>query len=280
MSKLWLGTRELFSGQLLNYVDESIYDSTDNEKINRLVACTLPILGFLPRQIPDYTDHGPLHANRVMYRCLDLILQAVPGKELCPHMVFLLCASAWVHDIGNIIDREKHRQHSARLVERLWKEHYFIMLSERETTAISQVIEMHDTNDPLDHLKTDYVLEPGTPEVNLQLLAALLRLADACDIDNRRAPAIIFQLVKEKLPEDSKIHWIAHQNVEMCRYYPDSQMIKAKVRDIEKAKVATDVVEQRYKSVADVFKRFGVRVRRFTIEPVSFPRLIVEEDEF
>ena len=279
MSKLWLGTRELFSGQLLNYVDESIYDSMDNEKLNMLVECTLPILGFLPRQIPDYTDHGPLHANRVMYKCLDLILQAVSPAVLSPHMVFLLCASAWVHDIGNIIDRENHRHHSARLVERLWKEHYFIMLSERETTAISQVIEMHDTNDPLDQLETDYVLEPGTPEVNLQLLAALLRLADACDIDNRRAPAMIFQLVKEKLPESSKLHWIAHQNVEMCRYYLDIQMIKAKVRDIEKAKVATDIVEQRYGSVADVFKRLNVRVRGFTIETISFPELIMEEDE-
>jgi len=137
----------------------------------------MPILQFARAKLSEFADHGPNHALRVKSFAAQLgYIQALNGTEQ-----HLLRAAALFHDVGNIIDRGRHHIISQETVEKLTAAGE-LPFSGREAALIGLLCRWHrKTYDP------DRCDEVAGERIRTGLLAALLRVADAMDIDQRRS---------------------------------------------------------------------------------------------
>jgi hypothetical protein len=120
-------------------------------------------------------DHGPLHAQRV--HALVGYLGALVA--LNAHERALLKAAALLHDIGMAKDRENHHIVSANLVRTLSSEGKLPFSSE-EADVVSTLCEWHRREYDADAIHQGLGVRTG-------VLASMLRLADAMDLDYRRS---------------------------------------------------------------------------------------------
>lgn len=120
-------------------------------------------------------DHGPLHAQRVhaIVVCISALIALSESER------DLLCAAALLHDIGMSKDRENHHLESASLVRILTEEGQLPFTSD-EAEVVSTLCEWHRKNYDADAIHPELGIRTG-------VLASVLRLADAMDLDYRRA---------------------------------------------------------------------------------------------
>jgi translation initiation factor 2B subunit (eIF-2B alpha/beta/delta family) len=143
-----------------------------------------------------------------------------------PEEAMYLLSGVWLHDIGmwhGIFDsdhpdelgdtrrvvklRREHELRTARYIIDKWgKGHNW---SDDERTLLSNICVFHRRHHPIksfDPYKTKgrYADEA----VRFAILAALLRLADACHVDKSRAPAPVMRLYMSLgMPKDAACHW-------------------------------------------------------------------------
>jgi len=120
-------------------------------------------------------DHGPLHAHRV---------HALVGRlgalvALSTYEYDLLHAAALLHDIGMAKGRDDHHIISAELVQALVAEGK-LPFSDEEADVVSTLCKWHRREYEADAVHKGLCVRTG-------VLASLLRLADAMDLDYRRA---------------------------------------------------------------------------------------------
>lgn len=186
-----------------------------DQKIIYIKHSVLPILRFIPRNIPDFTDHGYLHSVGIL-KILDELIPIVNGYctySLDEEDVFLLEASAYLHDIGNIRGpREIHGETSANLIEQILEEYSSkeTGFSPEEMFALKVISWAHQGN-ILRLLSVRNKMIRLRKDVDLGFVSALFRLADSFDIGSSRAPKLVYEIIKKELPDASKRHWLAHQ---------------------------------------------------------------------
>lgn len=136
----------------------------------------VPILQFARAKLSEFADHGPGHVFRVKSFATQLgYLVGLTNTEQ-----HLLRAGALFHDVGNIIDRARHHIISQETVERLTAQGE-LPFSQREAALIGLLCRWHrKTYEPHRHDELAGQL------IRTGLLASLLRVADAMDIDQRR----------------------------------------------------------------------------------------------
>jgi len=177
--------------------------------------------------IPFFTDHGPAHCARVE-RILDQILFP-PGFDWqdprlfkpTPEEAMYLLSAAWVHDIGMVYGifpgetldgpvrwdehRDDHERRSARFVRGFWK--IDCNWNDVERMQLGELCVFHRHRHPLDSIVETVTGRTGTP-IRIRVLAALLRLADACHVDMSRAPSDMKNLFRSfGMPVRSTEHW-------------------------------------------------------------------------
>ncbi|MFN8458238.1 MAG: HD domain-containing protein [Anaerolineae bacterium] len=137
----------------------------------------VPILQFARAKLGEFTDHGPGHALRVKSFATQLgyILGLTTAEQ------HLLRAAALFHDVGNIIEREHHHILSQETVEKLTSAGQ-LPFSTREGTLIGLLCRWHRKE-----YEPDRQDELQNETIRTGLLASILRVADAMDIDYRRA---------------------------------------------------------------------------------------------
>lgn len=132
------------------------------------------------------TDHGPLHAQRVYAICrwLGAIF------SLTEYESALLQAAALLHDIGMAsADRDNHNKESEQLVLSSTKEGV-LPFSDEEAALVGKLCLWHRGND----YRNDCTEKCENNEVQVGLLASILRLSDELDLDYRRTD---FESLKE-----------------------------------------------------------------------------------
>lgn len=162
--------------------------------------------------MPFYTDHGPPHCERVE-AIIDQILFGSPGDYVSldhgafipsPEEAAYLLSAIWLHDIGMIygifpdetltgldIDWEQYRdKHELRSVEYIctqwhqnrdhWREHQQI--------ALGQICIYHRRRHSLATMALAHSRGSDGQPIRFRELAALLRLGDACHVDQTRVP--------------------------------------------------------------------------------------------
>jgi len=164
--------------------------------------CEADVLG---KGIPKwYTDHGRGHSERVIEN-IDRINPQNLLKLNSTEAYILLC-SAWLHDIATAFSKD-YKHHHILGKEFIEKDKIFDnLLLGSVRSYIALIVEAHRREQKIDQLPESVII--GKDVVRLQLLVALLRLADALDITEARAPEIRKEFVK-KLPYEAKIHWEA-----------------------------------------------------------------------
>jgi hypothetical protein len=136
----------------------------------------VPILQFARAKLGEFTDHGPGHVLRV--KSFATQLGAILG--LTTSEQHLLRAAALFHDVGNVVERERHHIISQEAVEKLAATGQ-IPFGLNEAALVGLLCRWHrkayepERRDEL-HGET----------IRTGLLASILRVADALDSDYRR----------------------------------------------------------------------------------------------
>ena len=141
------------------------------------LRAAIPILEFARARMTQFADHGPGHALRV--RSFAVQLAYLIGLTAAER--HLLRVGALFHDVGNVVDRHRHHLISQETVERLAADGE-LPFSRAEAEVIGLLCRWHRREydpDRVDVLRGE--------QVRTGLLASVLRVADAMDIDHRRA---------------------------------------------------------------------------------------------
>jgi hypothetical protein len=154
--------------------------------------------------LSEFNDHGPGHGLRVKSFATQLgyVLDLTPAEQ------HLLRAGALFHDIGNVVDRERHNVISQEAVEKLSAAQELPFTSQ-EAQLVGLLCRWHcyeyDPNQ-VDTLR-------GEP-IRTGLLASILRVADAMDIDHRRADyGDRFRRILDFFFPDQLPHWASLEQV-------------------------------------------------------------------
>lgn len=137
----------------------------------------IPILQLARARMVQFADHGPGHALRV--RSFAGQLAHLVG--LSPVEEGLLRAAALFHDVGNIVDRGQHNVISQDLVTRL-AAGGALPFTAKEAEIVGLVCRWHRNE-----YTPDRCDELNGQAIRTGLLASVLRVADAMDIDHRRS---------------------------------------------------------------------------------------------
>jgi len=202
------------------------------------------VLGFQQANWAEYTDHSYEHSRRIVKHLGAMIPDKVIA-QMNSLEVFVLLASAWLHDIGYAWkrigkgeepqdDSEIHRKHH-ELTSAYVKKNWNILipaLPPAVSERIADVCSCHRKVVDIEQKLPEKLvfIGAGTP-VRVRLLSALLRLADAMDTDTQRAPELILDV--QGLPEKSKREWRKSQLVEGVGYDVDKNSIIVSSRDIQ-----------------------------------------------
>ena len=194
---------------------------------------TRKLRSYIPRGIPDFTDHGEGHSSSIEEILMDLIIPTCNGSDniaihLNDYECFCMITSCWLHDIGCIIERKNHGIRSARIVKELLGGTFVSFGFQELEQCIIKIISTHTDTDEdkkkgilrLNDLIKEMEVKISENEriekitIKLQLISSLFRLADACDICATRAPTLVYKFIKDTFKEDkSKEIWLAHSEV-------------------------------------------------------------------
>lgn len=166
-------------------------------------------------------DHGANHLRSVLDHARCLVSSAYVPSFLATEQA-VLCAAVWLHDIGlfkhapgedEAIVRREHAERSATFVRRL---------HETNPGAVSRELADMLAEICLAHRRfydlSQFAAGPRIPEVSGasvrgDLIAALLRIADAADVGHGRTPAALYAAWHDNIPAGSRAHWQAHSLV-------------------------------------------------------------------
>jgi hypothetical protein len=175
----------------------------------------IPMLQFARARLSEFTDHGPNHALRVKSFATQLsyVLNLTDTER------HLLRAGALFHDIGNVVDRERHNIISQETVEKLTEDGK-LPYSFKEAKLVGLLCRWHRREFDPDHTDTlrGELIRTG-------LLASVLRVADAMDIDHRRSDyGVVFRQILEFFFPDSLPHWTSLDQVRGLRIHCDPKV--------------------------------------------------------
>ncbi len=274
---------------------------TLREFVDQILANQIPaVLQAVETPTDFFTDHGTQHLQRVISK-LNALVSLLP-TELDDKEVFLLLVGAYCHDLGMFLGghqnespqeiRLHHHERSAELIDVLVTGHY-INLDTFEITVAKIIARAHRSVD-IDEVPAEHNAEQSV--IRTRLLSALLRIADACDLDHTRAPEAVFNFLFDNIPQSSRQHWRQHQIVAGVQFNRLTAAIVVSVQldggfveRIDKLRIANSIskeLERELQSVSRVFASNGIglawiETKDFdTNEAVDFSSVQLGDDYF
>ena len=163
--------------------------------------------------------HNSYHSERVELKLRQFISihneHVSDENKICELSEFILYCCAWLHDIGCLISRKNHAMLSAKIITQHKGTIQGIAGYEEIIALLCSAHSFNGTDDPISQLNETVIVHDGI-EINMHMMAALLRLADACDIDARKAPKIVYDILSEIMDPESEKFWSAHENIQSC----------------------------------------------------------------
>ncbi|MGB2841424.1 MAG: hypothetical protein WBC40_02920 [Halobacteriota archaeon] len=199
-----------------------------------------------------YTLHGLDHSNSVIQILEKLIGGLNSEEKLNETEIFCLLSAAYLHDVGMLCKYSDDDKNAARKSESK-KRPYSVqdLIRDEHHVRSGRYIKEHRKDLQLDHIEAECVrliveghrqikLESdeyneraiGLTSVRVRLLSALLRLADELDLLPERAPGTLYDLLKNNMPDYSRIHWLKH-------YYTSGLLIETS--ESEKGRKRTSI---------------------------------------
>jgi hypothetical protein len=185
----------------------SVYNRSQERAV---FVASLPFMAAAKAQAVSrgMNDHGPLHAQRV-YALMGHLSALV---TLNSRERDLGLAAALLHDIGMAKDRENHHTVAASLVKELAAEGA-LPFDAQEAAVVSRLCEWHRRDYDPDAVDNALGVRTG-------VVASLLRLADALDLDYRRSEDYPTQEpVITHLHEGQAQHHLSVRNILGIRFH-------------------------------------------------------------
>lgn len=244
---------------------------------------------FSNQRQEDFTDHKPDgHSERIIRILNDLCseMMEMKDKKLNVQEIFVLLASAYVHDVGMQYGKDS----TLTLMD--VRERHHLLSEEMIRGSIQKPTEYPDLGIPKEyvdqiakvsrgHRKTNLYTDEYNPifwkgeQIRLRLLAALLSLADDLDITSRRVS--MQNLMIRVVPQESRVHWwrcyyvdgveIKEGNICIHYTFPSEEYKELVAPSIE------DQLENNMNLIQSILWPEGVRLHlgksSFSINPVA-----------
>lgn len=186
------------------------------EKFSRIKEQAKDILPKIRIPFPEYNNHDIKHAE-VVEKNLNYVIPDNIKENLNSDEIFCLLCGAWLHDTGMILDLDEEKKYlnadadgKKDFKSDVRNNHHirsynFIMsestldFDHKERKIIAYISRGHRNISIQDELHEKFRIGGERGSVRLQLLAALLRLADECDITSDR--------VSEHYIEEQRLTW-------------------------------------------------------------------------
>ena len=160
-----------------------------------------PLLSYVHGKFPYYTPHDFSHSTNVEEN-LNWIIPDQLKEEMNSYEIFFLIVAAWLHDWGMVAEnnedpeviREEHHIRTETNFERM---HDKVNLSEHEARIVGRICKGHRKVD-LNTRDYDDEVFGQNMKIRKRFLAALLRIADECDITHNRTPEVIYYSISPK----------------------------------------------------------------------------------
>ena len=243
------------------------------------------LLSYTHGTFPYYTPHDFSHSLNVVEN-LNWMIPDNVKKQMNDHEIFFLLIAAWMHDWG-MIGKPNEDPKGIREIHHLRTEEYFekmydkLFLSEHEGRIIGRICRGHTKEDLYDKDFDDVVFGANI-KIRIRFLAAILRIADECDITCNRTPEIIYYSLSptDKAEEEFKKHLSISgvgQLEEKHKIY-----IFAVARDPKTAETLREVkdkIQRELNIIKGILARFGIlfdyvqlklETRGFVDKPISF----------
>ena len=198
---------------------------------------------------PSYAFHDEGHSARVSNYLEQLASLHEPTVRLNPAEYFLVMAGAWTHDIG--FAQSSHREiHHEQAREIICNDRTIRAYLGNDETAIEVVARLaynHSSKvdvTSIEDWQPTVELIPGQSHlVRVRHLSCLLRLADALDIDHRRAirNRILLQKLKSSNPVSYGYH-VCHQRIQYVGI--NSQTRQVDIRAMVQTKADRDRIRR------------------------------------
>lgn len=229
------------------------------------------ILYYIPREVEmkNFTDHGRAHSERLI-EIIDDILEVCLKSDIEINELerSLLYASAWLHDIGCLIARKDHSIESVKLLRKYRR--YFTAVDDELLVYLEWIVRSHQKSQNIDEVPKE--IRYHRILIKLRFLSAIFRLADACDIDSKRAPKVVFDIIKDELSDYSKEMWIAHSNVVSIYFDYEEKSITLHLSNIDNTKIVIDALHEDLKSIEKILLEYGfLCISIKTIDVASVP---------
>lgn len=222
---------------------------------------------------PTFTNHDVAHLESVE-NIIDRILKEDFIEGLADEEIFCLLSAIWLHDVGMIpinnekqefekkteVQREEFRtyvreNHHSRSKHYVKEHKEELHLNEFESRAIGNICKGHRS---IDLSKLQDISSKNDIRVNA--LAALLRLADECDISEERESCLSSEgIMDEIIQEHYKIHTIV-KSVQFD-YASNNILIKAYVSEESDKKLLLKRKTKIYEELSEVkpfLRRLGI----------------------
>ncbi|MGQ9846067.1 MAG: tetratricopeptide repeat protein [Bacteroidales bacterium] len=290
--------KEYFNILVENIKDEDLKRKL-KENINNWREHSDYLWGSDPNKL--MIDHGLRHAESLMDVLSDLVFCFFDKLHLNDAEIYCLIASVWLHDIGCAYEEEKDRlklriEHARYSLERIKHESDKLIGLDKEVKYIvAEICLHHSSRTPLtesqkvilmkkdrclwdDPIREDYelIIKNESYKIRPRLLAALLSLADACDIGGRRIADIelkkdkIFKTLKVEERDEFIRHYNFHELVENIYFKEDEIIIEPRPastkEDFEKINECIDTLLWRdIERVNEVLKGFSIQINKVYI---------------
>jgi len=207
------------------------------EKASKLTQTLRPYLSFLTANetinFRFYTDHGLAHILYTLKKEAEILGWYRPkGGKLSVFENYVLYCATIIHDIGlfpfktddqDSGTEEIRKQHPERISEFIAnKKDALTFIPPEELRIITEVAKYHSKQYDINHLKV--MKHPRFKKLRLDLLSAILRIADACDYERWRIPPKEISLLlytntslSEEQKEKTLKEYKAHAHVEEVR---------------------------------------------------------------
>jgi len=201
--------------------------------------------------LPYFTPHGESHCQTVE-RYLDQIIWGTEKERLIlgehdfvptPEEAMYLLSAAWLHDIGmmyGIFDHEapahlrdskkvtslraEHEDRTSKYIHDKWE--YNCHWTDDEKTWLTNICLHHRRRHPISGCPQTVNGTHANGPVRLAILAALLRLADACHVDQSRAPAPLMALYDSLgMPQEAVCRWETAKLISKVQFDHRNKMI-------------------------------------------------------
>ncbi len=226
-----------------------------------------------------FTDHGSGHLRRVQLYAEELIKKSNLGINCCEALLLLL--SIWLHDLAMLFKlnpaeldvdiRDSHHERVMSVLARIRdvEQLHLPSLPPGLDPLIEKITRAHRRAVDISTVEPSSTVNQNS--IRVRLLAAIVRISDASDMDNRRAPEAVFEMYEPAIPETSKLHWRRNAVVAGVTYDslsssvwinvlpPEGRLIDV-IRHLEVLNWLNEELRAELQSVQNVFRDYNIHL--------------------